>query len=614
MTSLPKSSRSLLITPRPALGPAAKLKLRSWSVFVLVAGLLVAQQFLLQPVLNRLDTDGPIINVAGRQRMLSQKLAKAALAFQAAHNREEAQKRRDELNAVVTEWSRAHYALQQGDEELRLPGTNDATIRAAYSRLEPHYRAIQNATRILLADQTAMTSLSAAQRAAIQTILQHEEPFLAQMHELVGLHAASARSRVWQLQALGWGIVATILGLLLAIQALVIRPAVDVIGNRLALWEAQYRRLVESMSEGVVVHDADGRIQLVNRRFCELIGLHVDDILGQKAHQFIAASHQIRYSELVALPFLRNAPVELVLQQSNGGTVDTMASIQFLSDEQDLRDVFLLVVTDISAHKQAEKKSRELQMQLTHANRLKSMGELAAGLAHELNQPLAAIANYAEAGLASLPDQSVLTETLQTPLQRILSAALRGGEIVRRTRRFSQRAAHEVRPESLNDLVRDIEMLYRHEALCREVKVEMELAADLPLLPLDGLQTQQVLANLIQNGFAAMEHTPPHLRRLRIVTERESPDFVLVSVSDTGTGIPEGEAARLFEPFFTTRTGGLGLGLAIAQNIVAAHGGTISASNNEQGDGGAIFRFTLATHASAAAMHGTEIMDEMAHV
>lgn len=611
VTQYSNPSQATITEPSSSTGPAAKLKLRSWSAFGLVAGLLVCHQLLLQPVLLRLDTDGPVINVAGRQRMLSQKLSKAALALQAAIQPEERNKRREELAAVAAEWSRAHRGLQQGDPGLKLPRATDPKVRAAYRELEPHVQAILGATEDLLARDPLQSEMSISQASAIRAIMQHEEVFLTLMHRVVGLHEANARAHVFQLQVLGWGIVATILALLLTIQFFVIRPAVDVVGNRLALWEAQYRRLVESMSEGLVVLDAQGNIQLANRRFCELLELPLEEVLGRPASQFVTDSDSARYDELIANAFQRTAPAELVLQQSTGRLIETMASIQSIPDGGGSREVYLLVVTDITERKQAEKKSRELLEQLAHANRLKSIGELTAELAHELNQPLAAIANFAEACLATLREGTFAVEELRTPLQRILAAALRSGEIVRRGRRYSQRKPHEVHPESLNELVREVEQLCRDEGLRREVTIELELAPDLPLIPVDGIQVQQVLANLIQNAFSAMESTPVSRRRLRIITQNEAPGSVCVSVCDCGTGLKGIDVSRLFEPFYTTRAGGLGLGLAIAQNIVEAHGGSINATNNAEG--GATFRFTLPTRAPVIDSGWSNIEDEVTH-
>ncbi|MDB5386719.1 MAG: domain S-box protein [Planctomycetaceae bacterium] len=573
------------------LNPAVRLKVQSWGAVALVSGLLIFHQLLLQPTLMQLNADAPVINVSGRQRMLSQKLAKTALALQTAKDSQSRLARRGELEVVVDQWTRAHRGLQKGDSDLHLRGKNSPEVRTAFAKLEPHFQAILHAVQSLLQDDDIEHTMSQTQLDAIDQILEHEDEFLSQMHALVGLYTADARNHVWQLQILGWGIVAAILAVLLTIHWLVIRPAVDLIGSRFASSEDQYRRLVETMSEGLIVQDLNGLIQFANPRFCQIIGLSAEELQGKLASLFIADADRSRFHRMVEASVSQAEPAELALRRRDGQFTETMASTRPLTDERGATQGFLLVVTDITARKQAEQRSRDLLEQLVHADRLKSMGELAAGLAHEINQPLAAIANYSEACLASLLETIPSATSLQVPLQRILAAAMRGGEIIRRSRRFAQRRPHEIQLENLSDLVRDVEQLCRPEALRRDVKVELALASDLPSLPVDGIQIQQVLTNLIQNAFTAMEATPTYRRRLRITTASLNDIMIVVSVSDSGPGVNELESQQIFEPFVTTRADGLGLGLAIARNIVESHGGTIEVTRNP--DAGATFQFTL---------------------
>jgi PAS domain S-box-containing protein len=591
--------------------PADRLRVWTWCAVALVSGLLIFHQLLLLPTLMQLNTDAPVINVAGRQRMLSQKLAKTALALQVAKNSVSRQSRRGELEAVVAEWTRSHRGLQEGDSELHLPGKSSPAVRAAFANVEPHFQAILNAARELLAPEIDDPQLTDRQLNSIEQILEHEDSFLSQMHALVGIYATEARSHVRELQILGWVIVALILLLLFAAQWFVIRPAVDLIGSRFASSEDQYRRLVESMSEGVIVHDLRGYIQFANPRFCQIIGLSADELTEQLALSFIADVDRSHYFQMIETPLFQSEPVELALRRRDGRFTATMASIRPLTDERGITQGSLLVVTDITARKQAEQRSRELLEQLVHADRLKSMGELAASLAHEINQPLAAIVNYSEACLTSVSEAPAAAENLNFPLQKILSAAMRGGEIIRRVRRFSQRRPHEVRPEAVNDLVRDVEQLCRPEALKRDVQVELALSSDLPLLLIDGIQIQQVLTNLIQNAFHAMETTPAYRRRLRIATALLDEQFAVISVSDTGLGVTKQDSSQLFEPFFTTRPEGLGLGLAIARNIVEVHGGMIEVKRNP--DAGATFQFTLPLNSATSVLSNKMPNEEPLH-
>ncbi len=550
-------------------------------------------QVLLLPALIRLETDAPVINVAGRQRMLSQRLAKVILALQASPSPEARQRRREELSAVVTEWTRAHRGLQQGDAELQLPGDNGPEIRAAFATLEPHFLAILTAAVELLSPSDPAMPLTPSQQAAIDRVMEHEAEFLSQMQALVGLYTTNARSHVWQLQTLGWGIVATIIALLVAVQWFVVRPAVDTVGQRFASSEAEYRSLVESMSEGLVVQDGLGNIQFANRRFCDIVGEPLESLRGKAAFLFVAESDRNRYTQFTTNWTEQSEAIELRLVGPNCEQTETMASTQPLFNGAGVRQGLLLVVTDITALKQAQRRSRDLLDQLAHADRMKSMGEWAAGLAHEVNQPLAAISNYAGSCLTALQAGVPSSESLELPLQRILSAAMRGGEIVRRARQFAQRRPHEVHPESLNDLVREVEQLCRPETQRRQVAVDLMLADDLPLVQVDGIQVQQVLTNLIQNALVAIDSCDSVERRIMISTSLEADGFTNTSVCDTGAGLKELDAEQLFEPFYTTRKEGLGLGLAIVRNIVESHGGTIVAFNNR--DAGATFAFTLPT-------------------
>ena len=591
---------------------AIGLKLGSWMAFALVVGLLVAHQLLLQPALMRLSSDAPVINIAGRQRMLSQKLAKTALALQVALDQQSRRERRNELEGIVNEWTRAHRGLLQGDFDLNLPGNSDPRIQNAFVELEPHFKTILASVQVLLEPIGKDGELQEIQKAAIQQILNHEDEFLRQMHALVGLFAIDARDHVRHLQLLGWGIVGLIAALLLAVQLIIIRPALEVVASRVATSEYQYQRLVESMNEGVIVEDVAGRIRFTNRRVCELLGLPSSELVGIQTLSLLAETDHSRFQQIRNSVSTPVEPVEFAFRTSSGMIIETMASIQPLIDDRGQAQGFLLVVTDLTARKQAEQRSRDLLEQLVHADRLKSLGELAAGMAHEINQPLAAIANYAEACLASLVDPAVPSQPLMVPLQRILAAALRGGEIIRRSRRFVQRRPHEVQPESINDLIREVEQLCRPEALRLDVKVELNLASVEPVVPVDGIQIQQVLTNLIQNALIAMESTPADQRILKVTSVFESDQhLVRIQVRDSGAGFGQQDVERLFEPFVTTRRDGLGLGLAISRNIVQSHGGTIEAMSNA--DRGATFQFTLPLVAQLVEVPWSSLKEETTH-
>lgn len=604
--------------------PAVSLNRRSWAALALIAGMIIFDQVLLQPALSHLTSDAPVINVAGRQRMLSQKLTKAALALESATDLQIEQARRAELQEVLHEWRTAHEGLQRGNAELRLPGDNTSETVANFADLEPHFQAMATAVENLLSARgrsSESPEAAAIRSAAVAQILNHENLFLNRMHAIVGAYEDEARRHIAHLKSLEFSLMIAILAVLLVIQFAVVRPAIQGVGREFAQSESQYQRLVESMSDGLLVHDNQGRVQFANRRFCEMVGYTLAELTGAPAALYVADGSRTRYDELCRRAVDENYSTEIALRHRDGRLLETIASPQSLLDSAGEQSGFLLVLTDVTARRQAEQRSRELAVQLSHADRLKSMGELAAEMAHEINQPLGAIANYAEGCLATLGNEAAMNASviphIREPLQRILQAALRGGEIVRRARSFSRPQPQDVVAAQINDLVRDIEQLYSAEARKRGIEFRLKLESALPVVSVDSIQIQQVLANLVQNAFVALETTPEFRRRLVIQTRQAGGDAVEITVADTGCGIPSEVRERVFEPFYTTRKEGTGMGLSIVRSIVEAHGGTITAEPNP--DGGTILRCQLpsadhalqerATHqivATAGSLHPTK--------
>jgi C4-dicarboxylate-specific signal transduction histidine kinase len=219
------------------------------------------------------------------------------------------------------------------------------------------------------------------------------------------------------------------------------------------------------------------------------------------------------------------------------------------------------------------------------------MGEMASGLAHELNQPLAAIVAYADACQELVESDRMPREQLLEVLRSVSSQAERAGKIIHRLRRLVRKSDPARAAICLNDAVRDVVALVEIEARRAEVSLRLELDPGLPVLCADLVQIQQVLVNLIRNGIEAMSETQPDRRELCIVTRRPSPAEVEVAVCDAGRGLDRETMQRMFEPFFTTKRDGLGMGLSISRGIVAAHGGRLNLTPNP--DGGVTVRCTL---------------------
>jgi PAS domain S-box-containing protein len=246
-------------------------------------------------------------------------------------------------------------------------------------------------------------------------------------------------------------------------------------------------------------------------------------------------------------------------------------------------------IMDITERKRAEEALRSTQADLGRAARLTTMGELTASIAHEINQPLGAVVNNASACLRWLAAQNL--EEARRSLAMVISDGHRAAEIIGRIRALAQKAPPRKDWLDLNDTIRDVLALAQSELQAHRVLVRAELAGDLPLILGDRIQLQQVLLNLIVNAIEAMSGVGDGLYELVVRSARDPANGVLVSVSDSGPGLDSTSLDRLFEPFHTTKTQGLGLGLTISRRILEAHGGRLWATANVPR--GAVFQFTL---------------------
>jgi C4-dicarboxylate-specific signal transduction histidine kinase len=245
-----------------------------------------------------------------------------------------------------------------------------------------------------------------------------------------------------------------------------------------------------------------------------------------------------------------------------------------------------------SERKRAEEGLRQAQADLAHVNRVNAMGELTASLAHEVNQPITAAITNANTGLRWLAADTPNLEEARAATMRIIKDGTRAAEIIKRIRLLFKKSEPVRELVQVNDVVREMVVLLRGEASRQSVSIRMELAADIPQLMADRVQLQQVLMNLMLNGIDAMKDADG-ARELSIKSERSETDQVLVSVSDTGVGLPAQQADKIFNAFFTTKPQGTGMGLSISRSIVESHGGRLWAAANSPC--GANFYFSLPT-------------------
>ena len=247
-------------------------------------------------------------------------------------------------------------------------------------------------------------------------------------------------------------------------------------------------------------------------------------------------------------------------------------------------------IRDLTERQKTEARLQELQSELVHISRLTALGEMASTLAHELNQPLSAIANYMKGSRRLLEGKDdERSAMMRDAVDKAADQALRAGQIIRRLRDFVARGESEHRVENVKKLVEEASALALVGVKDQGVRVRFRFDPGADLVLADKVQIQQVLLNLIRNSIEAMEASPK--RELVVSTAVTGDDMVTLAVSDTGSGIPPEVAAHLFQPFITSKRQGMGVGLSISRTIVEAHGGQIWSDANP--GGGTVFRFTL---------------------
>jgi PAS domain S-box-containing protein len=358
--------------------------------------------------------------------------------------------------------------------------------------------------------------------------------------------------------------------------------------------EDRLRVLIETIPALSWTSLADGSNDFSNQRLLEYMGISLEQMQGAgwttPFHPEDIGQHLDKWRSALATgePFENEARVR---RAADGEYRWFLIRGLPLRDERGNIVKWYGTMTDIEDRKRAEEALRKANADLAHITRVMTMGELAASIAHEINQPLAAVVTNADACMEWLSREPPNLEEARVAVDCIAQDGTRASEVIRHIRAMFMKANPERTRVHVNELIREIDGLMQAEASRNQVALQTELAADLPATVGDRIQLQQVIVNLVLNGIEAMSAVTDRPRRLVIRSERQDSDQVLIAVRDSGVGIDAKDFRRIFDAFFTTKAQGMGMGLSICHSIIEAHGGRLWASPNS--DHGATLQFTL---------------------
>ncbi|WP_169729301.1 PAS domain-containing sensor histidine kinase [Solimonas soli] len=353
----------------------------------------------------------------------------------------------------------------------------------------------------------------------------------------------------------------------------------------------ELRRIFEYAPTAMTTTDLEGHILRANRACAELLGCRIEELVGKRHSDLVHAEDRPRL--LAAYAQLREEGGEFRQEfrypRRDGTEMQALLYSAAVADDG-RQQMIISELVDRSALLAANREAEALRGRLTHAARVGQLGEMVSGIAHEVNQPLTAIANYAHACRRLLQSGDATPADLIAPLEKIATQAERAGQVIRGLRTLARRGETPRQTLQVNQLVREVLPLIEFDARQAGIRLRMQLATGLPPVHCDEVQIQQVVLNLVRNAVEAMNGARSS-DVIDIVTSTQEPRFVEIVVMDSGPGIAPEAADRLFEPFYTTKPQGMGLGLSICQSIAIAHGGELSYYVNERA--GATFALRL---------------------
>ncbi len=357
----------------------------------------------------------------------------------------------------------------------------------------------------------------------------------------------------------------------------------------------EFRALLDVAVDAVIIIDHRGIIEAFNRAAERMFGYTMAEAIGTSVNRLMPEPHRSEHDRHIrryldsGVPHIIGIGRDVEACRRDGSSFPVNLAVGHIPDSDPPR--FVGFLHDLTSRREAAEEQQRMQQRMASVSRLATMGEMAAAIGHEINQPLAAISNYAMACERLLEAEGTELAEVQAALRQISGQALRAAEIIRRVRNLVR--AHEPRraPADVNKLIEDLSVLIRSDARLSSVELVLDFAGNLPQIELDSIQIQQVLLNLIHNAIEALATASAGARQVIVRSRRLAAGEIEIRVIDSGPGVDPAIAGRIFDPFCTTKEQGTGLGLAISKSIVEAHRGRLEYHPNAPR--GACFVITL---------------------
>ena len=354
--------------------------------------------------------------------------------------------------------------------------------------------------------------------------------------------------------------------------------------------EAKLNAIFNASIEGIIIVDASGIIQSTNAAVATIFGYSAEELMGRHFNKLLSPAHR---HDLDSYLHAKAADVTGQIREIEGLRHDDSLvplEISLVQFSIDGIDYFTGIVRDVSLRKFQEQQEKEHLNELAHVARLCLIGEMGSGIAHEVNQPLTAIANYTQACLRFIGVENPDLNKLGDILFKAHQQALKAGQIIHRMKDFASHRKLQRSDTDINALIRDAVGLCAGDFKQNKIKLKLELAEDLPVVTVDDVQIEQVLLNLVRNSLDALKVRAPEIQR-QLSIQTHLKNGIEVRVKDNGSGITEAQKEKILTPFFTTKPSGMGMGLSISRSIIEAHGGVLSF--NSKSGAGTTFYVTL---------------------